>query len=116
LEDYVGNRLTARIPYKLKIRIKGRNFKETAFTTADVSVGGVYIPSDSAPTLNLPIDIKLYLPSAKNPLKIRGKVLRIKWMGNFKKIVGFAVEFTKFDRATEDKYLNFLNKISKGEY
>lgn len=115
MNDYVGNRLVARIPYKLKIKLKGRNFKESIYYTADISAGGVFIPSETAPPLGLAVELKIYLPVSKNPLKIHGKIQRIKWAGNFERVEGFAVEFKKIDRKTEDKYLNFINKISKGE-
>jgi len=113
LSDYVGNRLALRVPYKLKLKLKGRNLKEKLYYTQDISFGGVFIPSETSPTLGLPVDVKLYVPSTRKAIAIKGKILRIKWEGNFKKIQGFAVEFKKFDRASEDKYLNFLNKVSR---
>ena len=116
MNDYVGNRVNSRIPCKLKIAIKGKKFKETIFYTSDIASGGVFVPADSSPPLDLKLDVKLYLPHSKKPLKFHGKILRIKWAGNFERVEGFAIEFLKVDRETEDKYINFINKFSKEEF
>jgi len=115
LNDYVGNRLSLRFPFEMKVKLKGRKFKETQYTTSNISATGVFIPTNSAPELGLAVDIKLYLPKTKRALSVKGKILRIKWAGNFKHIEGFAVEFKKIDRPSEDKLLNFLNKVGRGD-
>ncbi len=115
MSDYVGNRLTARIPCRLRIKIKGNRLKEKQYHTADISSGGVFVISKTSPQLNLSVDIKLFLPRSKKPLEIKGKILRIKWVGDFKKIEGFAVEFKKMTRENEDRYFGFLNKLSQNE-
>lgn len=115
VNDYVGNRLNSRIPYKVKVKVKGKSFKEKEYSTIDISGGGIFVPSDCAPALGSPVEVKLYLPESKKAILLQGKVLRIKWAGNFKYIEGFAVEFKKVSREIEDKLLNFLNKVQRGE-
>ena len=115
MSDYIGNRISSRIPNKLRVKIKGKKLKEKQYYTLDISSGGIFIPSTVAPPLGLDVEVRLYLPRTKKPLFIQGKILRIKWEGNFKHVEGFAVEFKKMDRETEDKYLSFMNKLSQDE-
>lgn len=116
MSDYVGNRLAARVPCRLRIKIRGKNLKERLYHTLDISAGGAFIPSKTAPKLGTEVEIGLYLPYSKKPIKIKGKVRRLKWAGNFKHIEGFAVQFRKMDREDEDKFYTFLNKISNEDF
>lgn len=113
MSDYVGNRLEERIPFRLKIRIKGRNFKEKEYVTSDISPKGFFIPCDASPPLDLSVDIKVFIPDHRKAITAKGRILRVKWAGNFERIEGFAVEIRKIDRENEDKFLGFINKVSK---
>jgi Tfp pilus assembly protein PilZ len=116
VSDYIGNRLSGRAACKLRVKIRGKKLKEKQYHTANISSGGLFISSKKAPELNMKVDIKLYLPYSKKPIEITGKILRIKWSGEFKKIEGFALEFKKMSREAEDRLHGYLNKLKAEDF
>lgn len=112
-------RQSMRIGIKLKTKIKAEKYGfEGEVNSVNISGGGVMVPITRKLPLGTQVDLEIFLPNEKLPLKTKGKIVwtksfSIRDEGNLPpdELYGGIefIEFTKINQDDEGRLLNFIH-------
>ncbi len=115
-----------RVGIKLKTKIKAEKYSfEDEVDSVNVSGGGIMIPITRKLPVETQVDLEIFLPDEKPPIKTKGKIVWIRSVSKKEEDnlpsdrlcsgIEF-VEFTKINDDDEVRLLNFIHlKLHKSE-
>lgn len=115
-----------RVGIKLKTKIKAEKYSfEDEVDSVNISGGGIMIPITKKLPIETQVDLEIFLPDEKPPIKTKGKIAWIKSVSEKeedarpidKLCSGIEfIEFTKINDDDEARLLNFIHlKLHKSE-